>query len=176
MGQAAVNASGGNSCGRQCHYGTNAYRADRAARQSDFPHSGSATDIKLLGSYTIPRIDLQVSGTLQNLPGPEIGANFVAANALIAPSLGRNLSGNALNKTINLVEPGTMYRDRLTQLDLRFAKILRFGRTKSTLQIDLYNALNTDAVLTSNNNFGTWLRPQSIILARFAKFGLQFDF
>lgn len=39
----------------QCHYGTLAYMQDRHAasgRQSDFPHSGKTTDMKLLGSYT----------------------------------------------------------------------------------------------------------------------------
>ena len=41
-----------NSACTQCHYGTQAYKTDRDSRQSDFPHSGSATDMKLLGSYT----------------------------------------------------------------------------------------------------------------------------
>ncbi|PKQ16070.1 MAG: hypothetical protein CVT67_06435 [Actinobacteria bacterium HGW-Actinobacteria-7] len=54
MNQAATPASamvGSSSCS-QCHYGTSAYQADRNTRASDFPHSGSATDIKMLGSYT----------------------------------------------------------------------------------------------------------------------------
>ena len=78
--------------------------------------------------------------------------------------------------SVNLVEPGTMYGDRLNQLDLRFGKILRFGRTRMTASVDLYNALNGDAVLTHNNAFATWLRPQSILLARFVKVGVQLDF
>ena len=37
----------------QCHYGTQAYYADHnSARNSDFPHSGTSNDIKLLGNYT----------------------------------------------------------------------------------------------------------------------------
>jgi hypothetical protein len=42
--------------------------------------------------------------------------------------------------------------------------------------LDLYNALNVDTVLTVNNAFATWQRPQSIMLARFAKLGMQIDF
>jgi len=138
--------------------------------------SQPTTQFKFLGTYTIPRIDTQLSATLQSLPGPEIIANFVAANAAIAPSLGRNLAGNASTKSINLVEPGTMYGDRLNQLDVRVAKILRFGGLRATLNLDIYNALNVDKALSLNNQFATWQRPQSIILARFAKLGLQLDF
>jgi hypothetical protein len=38
------------------------------------------------------------------------------------------------------------------------------------------NALNANAVLTLNSNFGAWQRPTLILPARFAKFGVQFDF
>lgn len=45
-------AGASDSCG-QCHYGTGAYYVDKTfGRQSDFPHSGSADDIKMLGAYT----------------------------------------------------------------------------------------------------------------------------
>ena len=46
-------------------------------------------------------------------------------------------SGNVTNVTINLVAPGSMYGDRLTQLDFRVAKILRFNRTRTTVGVDL---------------------------------------
>jgi hypothetical protein len=135
------------------------------------------TQFKLLGTYTIPRVDVQFSATLQSLPGHEIHANYTALNALIAPSLGRNLAGNAANKSINLVEPGAMYGDRLNQLDLRLGKIVRLGGNRRvTFNVDLYNALNVDTALTLNNAYAAWQRPQSIILARFAKLGLQLDF
>jgi hypothetical protein len=138
--------------------------------------SQPTTQFKLLGTYTIPRIDVQLSGTLQSLPGPELHANLVVPNAAIAPSLGRNLAGNASTKQINIVEPGEMYGKRLNQLDIRIAKILRFGGVRTTLNLDLYNALNVDTPLALNNAYASWQRPQSIILARFAKIGMQLDF
>jgi hypothetical protein len=125
---------------------------------------------------------VQVSASLQNLPGPEIIANYVALNSVVNPSLGRNLSGNAANVTVNLLEPRSMYADRINQLDVRFSKILRFGRTRATAGVDVYNALNSSSVFTLNNAYAAlgavnnWQQPQSILPARFAKVVLQFDF
>jgi hypothetical protein len=134
------------------------------------------TQVKFLGSYTVPRIDVQASATFQSLPGPQIAANYNASNASIAPSLGRPLSGGAANATVNLVAPGTMFGDRLNQLDLRFSKIVRFSGSSTRFNVDLYNALNSNAVLTLNNNFGAWQQPTAILLARFFKLGVQIDF
>jgi hypothetical protein len=134
------------------------------------------TSVKLLGSYTVPRVGVLVSGTIQSLPGPQVSANYPATNAVVAPSLGRNLAGNAANVTVNLVTPGRMYGERLNQLDLRFGKVLSVGRTRTTLSIDLYNALNVSPVLIESAAYGTWRRPETILNARFVKFGVQTDF
>ena len=134
------------------------------------------TQVKLLGTYTVPKVDVVVSSTFQSLPGPQVTANYVVANAAIEPSLGRPLSGGAQNATINVVEPGTMYGERLNQLDLRFAKILRFGNTRTSVNFDLYNSLNANAVTSQNNNYAAWLVPLSILDARLFKISVQFDF
>jgi hypothetical protein len=134
------------------------------------------TQVKFLGAYTVPVIDLQLAATFQSLPGPEVAANYNAPNAVVAPSLGRNLSGGAANVTINLVEPGTMYGERSNQLDFRLGRMFRIDRFRATLNLDLYNALNGSAVLTQNNNFAAWQIPTSILSARLAKFSLQLDF
>ena len=69
-----------------------------------------------------------------------------------------------------------MYGERLNQLDLRFAKIFKFGRTRTALNLDLFNAFNGNTVLTVNNNFASWLQPQGILQARLTKISVQFDF
>ena len=107
---------------------------------------------------------------------PEIAATYTATTAQIQPSLGRPLSGGAANVSVNLVQPGKMYGERLNQLDFRFARPVRFNGKRAQFSLDLYNALNVDTVLTVNNAFATWLRPQSVMLARFAKLSMQLDF
>jgi hypothetical protein len=134
------------------------------------------TNVKFSGSYTVPRFDVLVSGTFRSIPGPEIYANYVATNAVVASSLGRTLSGGATSLPVTIAEPGKIYGERLNQVDMRVGKILRFGRTKTSLNLDIYNLFNVNTVLTVNNAFATWQRPTSILLARFAKIGMQFDF
>ena len=73
------------------------------------------------------------------------------------------------NVTINLIEPGSLYGDRINQLDFRIAKNFTFGSTRSMISADLYNVLNANPVLTYNNSFtpnGPWLQPNSILTGR----------
>ena len=82
---------------------------------------------------------------------------------------------NAPNVTVNLVPPGTLYGDRTNQIDFRLAKILKFGRTRTQVGLDVYNALNSSAVLGYNQAYilnGAWLTPNSVITGRFAKIGI----
>ncbi|MES1255746.1 MAG: carboxypeptidase regulatory-like domain-containing protein, partial [Acidobacteriota bacterium] len=60
---------------------------------------------KGLGTYQIPKVDVRVSAGIQSTPGPVVAANFNATNAFTQPSLGRPLSGNAANVSVNLIEP-----------------------------------------------------------------------
>ena len=92
------------------------------------------TQLKFLGTYAVPKADVQVSATYQSIPGPQIAAIYAAPNALVAPSLGRSLSGNAQNVNVALIEPGTMYGERLNQVDLRVAKIFKFRRTQDGVE------------------------------------------
>ena len=46
-----------------------------------------------------------------------------------------------------------MWGDRVNALDLRFAKILRIGRTRNTIGLDICNATNSGAILTYNQSF-----------------------
>jgi hypothetical protein len=133
------------------------------------------TQVKALASYTFGRVGLQTSLSFQSTPGPIVYANYVATNAVIAPSLGRNLS-SAANATVNLVAPGTMYGDRQNRFDVRIAKILNIGRVRTSANLDIFNLLNANPVLAYNPNFASWLQPQGILQGRFAKFGVQLDF
>ena len=134
------------------------------------------TQAKLLATYTVPRVGVDVAGTFQSLPGPVIPANYVATNALVEPSLGRPLSGGAANTTVNIIAPGSLYGQRLYQLDLRVSKSVRFGRTRGRVNLDAYNALNGNAITSVNANYASFMTPTGILNPRLFKISLQFDF
>jgi hypothetical protein len=140
---------------------------------------GILTQGRGLGSYTVPKVDVQVSGVFQSKPGALLAANYAVPAATIAQSLGRPPSGNVTNVTINLVQPGTLYGDRINQLDFRVAKLLKFSGKRAMIALDLYNALNANPILTYNNTFnpgGTWLQPRSILTARLYRISAEFNF
>jgi hypothetical protein len=142
--------------------------------------SGWVTRVTALGSYTVPKIDVQVSGTLRSDQGAPLSAIWTAPNSATV-GLNRPFAGvGGQTITVNLVEPGTLYGDRVTQIDMRFAKILRFGHTRSTVGLDVYNLQNSAPVLTYNQTFvpttTTWLRPTSVLQPRFVKVSAQIDF
>jgi hypothetical protein len=69
--------------------------------------TGQLPQYKTVGTYVIPKIDVQTSVTFTSKPGIQVSqfgtpagggalaANYTVANAVVAQSLGRNLSGNA---------------------------------------------------------------------------------
>ena len=145
---------------------------------------GFITKLTALGAYTVPKVDVLISGTFRSDQGAPLAANWAAPTALLQPILGRPLAGNAPNKTINLVAPGQVWGDRVNALDLRFAKILRLGRARYTVGVDVFNAINADTILTYNQNFNpaattgsqAWRAPLSVLTPRFLKIGAQIDF
>jgi opacity protein-like surface antigen len=144
------------------------------------------TLVKGYGSYTVPKVDVQFSATYQNKPGPLVLALYTATNAEVAPSLGRPLAGAAPSVDVHLVSPGIytttnggtgkLHGERLHQVDLRISKLLRFAGTRARVNVDIYNALNSSAVLLQNDAYGAWQTPSEILVARFFKFSAQFDF
>ena len=66
-----------------------------------------------------PQWGLQVSGALQNLSGIPVSATYVATNAEVVPSLGRNLAacGSRVpctaTTTVTILEPNTEFEDRV---------------------------------------------------------------
>ena len=89
---------------------------------------GVLTQLRGLASYTIPKVDVQVSGVMQSKPGALLAANYAFPAAEIAAALGRPVAGNPQNVTINLLQPGSRYGDRINQLDFRAAKVLTVWR------------------------------------------------
>jgi hypothetical protein len=140
---------------------------------------GILTQLRGLASYVVPRADIQLAATFQSKPGPMLAANYAVPNADVAPVLGRSLSGNAPSVLVNLVAPGTMYGDRINELDIRIAKILRVRRTRSTIALDIYNALNSGVALAYSTTYGpgsAWLQPTARMTPRFLMISAETEF
>ena len=138
-------------------------------------------EYKGLGSYTIPKIAVQVAGTFTSRPGPGKSATVQYPAAEIAKTLGRLPSGNAQTISVNLFETNEDFYPSIATLDLRVGKLIRWGRMRANLGIDVYNALNSSTGQTYNGTYSLtnpalWGTPTLIMPARFAKLGAQIDF
>jgi hypothetical protein len=153
--------------------------------------TGFLTRVTGFGSYIIPKIDVQFSGTFRSDPGQTLQANVFTfspgafggpGNQFLASSTGFFNSNQFA--FVNVLTPGSMYGDRINEVDLSVAKILKFGRTRTRVGIDVYNVTNSSAVLAYNTSYappgttgaGAWLAPQQVLTGRYAKLTVQFDF
>jgi hypothetical protein len=145
---------------------------------------GSSTQVKLQAVYQLPW-ELQASAIYQNLPGFPLRATYVASNAEIAPSLGRNLAAcpaatGACNQnvTFDLIPTNTLYGERIKQIDLRFSRFINLGgSTRVQANFDIYNVLNENTVLNESTRFGAaWRNPIQIMGGRVIKLGAQLNF
>jgi hypothetical protein len=141
------------------------------------------TQIKFIGSFTVPKIDVQLGGSFQSIPGIEYAASYAAPNSDVARpvsqgGLGRlPNSGTATGTTsVNLIQPGTFYGPRFNQIDGRIGKIVRAGRTRSVISLDLFNVLNADTISSASSTYSTWLAPQAVVAPRLMKVSLTVDF
>ena len=97
---------------------------------------------------------------------------------MVQQLLGRLPAGAtaAQNTTVNLLAPSELYPlERRTEVDVRFAKILRFGRSRVDLGVDFYNLFNSNTTTTYQqtylytDNGATWLNPTAILAPRLAR-------
>ena len=59
---------------------------------------------------------------------------------------------------------------------MRIGKVVRLRNTRTVLSMDLYNALNSNAMIVQNQAYASYLRPVEILNARLIKFSWAFDF
>ena len=144
-------------------------------RKNDRRDASSRSDTR----YGDPGATFSGSRSIRNRPEFGLGATYVATNAVIAPSLGRNLAYGSV-RTLPLLEPGSLYQDRLRQFDLRIGKTFTMGGTQLKAMVDFYNLFNSSTSVLVTDTYGVtgaaWLQTQQILLARYAKLGVQIDF
>jgi hypothetical protein len=149
------------------------------------------TTVRGLASYTIPKIDVLVSGTFRSQPGAERIATWNVPNSVIAlpGMLGRIPPGGVAtgNTAIALLDNDRrVFEDRRTQIDMRLAKIVRFGSTRADIGVDIANLFNTNYTTTYDNTYqysvgntaqgGTWDNPTAIFPPRFVRLNFTVSF
>jgi hypothetical protein len=154
------------------------------------------TVLRGLASYTIPRIDVLVSAVVRSqaealLAGTaNTTAQWQVPNSVIIAALGH--SHPSLTPTGTTVVPlghndRRIYADeRRTQVDMRFAKIVRFGRTRTDIGVDVNNLFNTNYTTTYNTTYSFitdntprpsgWGTPTAIVNPRFVRFNFTVNF
>jgi carboxypeptidase family protein len=142
-------------------------------------HPNWNPQIKGQFSYRLPW-EVNFSATYQSLSGPEIFAlcpvnSTVNGAPLCRATLSRPFTGAA--PSVDIVDSGHIYGDRIYQTDIRFSRTIRTGRTTVRPTVSVYNLFNSNAIQTYSNTYGTsWQTPLSIMQSRFADIGVQMDF
>jgi hypothetical protein len=147
-------------------------------------------------TYTVPKIDVLVSAVLRSrapalLGGtPDTAATWQVPNSVIAAALGHLPPGATATGTTNIPLGDNEHRiyadNRRTQIDMRLAKIVRFGRTRADIGVDLHNITNANFALGYNNTYiyntdnaprpSGWGTPASIVNPRFVRFNFTVNF
>jgi hypothetical protein len=146
-----------------------------------------------LASYTVPKIGVLVSGVLRSQPEVQLSnattltgnssVQWQVPNSVIAAALGHLPPGATAtgNTTLQLAdnEDRVFSNERRTQIDMRVAKVVRYGRTRADIGVDLNNLLNTNyatgfATTYIYNTDNTprpsgWGTPTSIYNPRFVR-------
>jgi hypothetical protein len=153
-----------------------------------------------LASYTVPKIGVLISAVLRSQPEVQLSgatvltgntsAQWQVPNSVIAAALGHLPPGATATGTTIIPLADNDHRvfsnQRRTQIDMRFAKILRHGRTRADIGIDLNNLLNTNyatgfATTYIYNTDNTprpsgWGTPTSIYNPRFVRLNFTVNF
>jgi hypothetical protein len=209
-GPRGLRLNGGTSTGRavrdQC--GTELDAPNVKARDGNAPACNPFqrwdTNVRGTAAYTIPKADVLVSTVFQWRPGVQRAANMIVSKEQVAwepssayratlPCTGAQAgqvgcfvpSGTTITATtyqVNLLDPGDLYGEGYSIVDLKFAKNIRFSGRRLNVGVDVYNLLNNDAIRTYQDFYPAdatgvpWGTPQVLLSPRFARLSVQFDF
>ena len=153
------------------------------------------TTLRGLASYTIPKIEVQLSTTLRSQPATELGitdgalngATWNVPNSVVQGLLGRLPPGALATGTtpVRLLdgENRLFVGGRRNQMDMRIAKIIRIGSTRLDAGLDLNNLFNTNYATAYQATYqygvangGTWLNPTSVYTPRYMRVNLTASF
>ena len=132
------------------------------------------TTFKVSGMYPLP-YGIRLSGVFQSTAGDRINQTYqVTATAF------RQMTGVAMGQssvTLRLSEPGSVYADRVNQLDFTLAKTWIVNGIRLTPEVSLFNLFNANPIVSQVTAFGPALgNPLRILEGRLVRFGFQARF
>jgi hypothetical protein len=126
-------------------------------------------EFKASGSYPLP-MSMEVGVVLQSYAGSARTITYAIPSALFP-------GGQTNSETIILNKPGSLYYPRYNQLDLNVKKNFRVGRKTFSGQLDIFNAMNGNAIFTRNNSIGSSLgQVQTVLQGRIVRLAFQMRF
>jgi hypothetical protein len=164
------------------------------------------TTFRGLASYTVPKVGVLVSATFRSQPALQlVGANAPtntggAPNGAAPAGAYENVPNTVVQSLLGRLPPGGLatgttvvalldqnnriYADtRRSQIDMRFAKVFRFGGRRADVGVDLNNLLNTNYATSYETQFaygaangGTWYNPTNILAPRFVRLNFTLNF
>lgn len=142
-------------------------------------------EFKLAGAYPLP-FGLQVSAALVSWPGTVTGVNWSISRTTRyeAACKGSCTPGGIVipglvptTLVVPLVQPGTTFNERWTQLDLGVRRMFRFGTKQLNADLQAFNAMNTAVIRTVNQTYGSALgRPTATLDPRVVRATVTFKF
>jgi hypothetical protein len=148
------------------------------------------TTVRGLASYTIPFVDVLVSAAIRSQPPLARAATLPVPNSVVVTLLGRVPPGGTPGGNTNVAlfdNEHRLYADnRRTQIDMRVAKVFRFGKTRLDVGVDGENLLNTNYTTAFDNTYqysvgntglgGTWSNPTAIYTPRYVRLNFTVSF
>ncbi|MBI2221760.1 MAG: TonB-dependent receptor [Acidobacteria bacterium] len=141
----------------------------------DFQEGVSGNDatyqLKLSGTYVVPRAEIIVSGSLMNSTGYPRQFTYQVTRSVV-PTLTRSA------QTIRLNRRGDERLPRVTMADLRFSRSFSLGGDRRfEPQVDLFNVFNADTIVNMVDAAGPRLGyPGEILAPRIMRVGFVFKF
>jgi hypothetical protein len=157
------------------------------------------TTVRGSASYVIPKIDVLFAGTVRSQPGFLLGTASCGAGPCLNGAIW-NVPNTTVNAILGHLPPGALitgstavglldtdhrlYGPRVNQLDMRFAKIVRFKNMRANVGVDLINLLNANYATAYTTTYGSgatpngasWAQPTTIMQPRYARFSMTLDF
>jgi hypothetical protein len=131
------------------------------------------TTLKLSGFYPLP-FGVRLSGVFQSTAGDAVTQMYLVTAANFRTLTGVTMGQASVNLRLN--EPGSLYLDRVNQLDFTIAKSLQLRNVRVTPEFSLFNILNANPVVSQTTAFPNVGTPLRILDARLIRFGVQARF